>query len=92
MVREFAQGQLHLHTQAVGDLYGFLCLEAGLAHDVRTLQLLLLYAVYSAISLLRFSEGMQPLQAIQELLLQFVHQGAGQSSDAQRVISDGPAG
>ena len=44
------------------------------------------------IYILGFAEGMQPLQAIQEILLQFEHQGARQSSNAQRVVSDWLAG
>ena len=85
-VRAFAADILHLPHQVVGSLQGFLCLSAGLDDDTLTLQLLLLYAVYTATNVLRFAQPCAPIGSVKELLLQFVHQGARNSSNAQHVV------
>ena len=84
-IRAFAQNVLHLSEQDVGNMQGFLCLRANVGNDERTLQLLLLYAVYTATNILRFSDRPPPEEP-NELLLQLVHQGASQSSNAQQIV------
>ena len=64
----------------------FLCLDLEADEEIWTLQLLLLHAVYSATNCIRFSKAPVSLTCVEELLLQFLHQGASQSSCAQRVV------
>ena len=94
IVRAFAANRLRLPSHLVGNLQSFLCLSScvGVGDDSRTIQLLLLYAVYTATNILRFSTNPQPLQSMEEFLLQLVHQGAGGSSNAQRVVNEMLAG
>ena len=84
----FARHSLGLPIARVGGMITFLCLQRDMQDDVRTLQLLLLYAVYSATNCIRYCNPALSLHAMHEFLLQYVHQGASQMSSTQRVVHD----
>ena len=86
IVRCFASEVLRLPAQLVGNLQGLLCLHAGVSDDIRVLQLLLLYAIYTATNIIRRNAAPQQVQSVRELLLQLMHQGASPSSNSQRVL------
>jgi len=86
VVVTFASRWLHMTHQFVGSRLNFLCLDRDVDDDARTLQLLLLHAVYSSTNCLRASLQRDSHSNIYEMLLQFVHQGASQSSAAQSVV------
>ena len=84
---EFATKSLNLPPALVGGLLNFLCLQSNLDSHLRTRQLLLLYACYSATNCLRFGQPHLAANSMHEFLLQYVHQGASQSASAQQVVS-----
>jgi hypothetical protein len=87
VVVNFASRGLHLPSNLIGSRLHFLCLGRDIDNDTRTLQLLLLYAVYSSTNCLRASSHTAMHHSnMHEMLLQFVHQGANQSSAAQQVV------
>ena len=67
-------------------MLGFLCLDRDVDDNMRTLQLLLLYAVYSAANTLRFRHAGSAGISMDALLLQYVNQGASTSSAAQQAL------
>ena len=72
--------------QTIGNILGFLCLHANMDPQTRLVQHLLVYAVYSATNQLRRTEPASQAQNARELLLQFVHQGAGSCTSAQAAV------
>ena len=86
VVTHFASHVLHLPHVQVSGLMNFLCLGRDVSDEQRVLQLLLLFAVYSATNCLR-SRSLKPgHHDMKELMLQYLHQGASQSSSAQQVL------
>ena len=65
-------------------LLGLLCLQAGHGADSICVQQLVLCAVYTATNALRRTTGFTGLW--KELLLQYMHQDAGQSAFAQQAL------
>ena len=88
VVRTFALHRMNMPHNCVGTLLGFLCLNRDVTDDTRTLQLLLLYAVYTATNCLRFCQPQLDPAKWHEFLRQYVHQGASQSSAAQKIVHD----
>ena len=86
IVRHFASHMLHLPDHRVGGSLNFLCLQANVDDETRTMQLLMLYAVYTATNCLRFVKPKPPVRDMNEFLLQYVHQGANQSPAAQKML------
>ena len=80
VVRNFALQTLHLPESVVGGLKAFLGLHVPVDEDTLIVQQLLLYAVYSATNRLRHGTTCTDPSSPNELLLQYMHQGAGQSS------------
>ena len=87
-MRQFASRTLSLPEQVVGNLQGFLCLHSNISAETLLVQQLLLFAVYTATNILRHSDVRPVFSSMNELLLQCLHQGAGQSSAAQKAVSD----
>ena len=87
VVVHFAVNKLKLPTHLTTGLRGFLCLDRDVSDEVRTLQLLLLFAVYSASNSIRFGKCPAPAD-ISELLFQFVHQGAFNHSGSHSVVQN----
>ena len=88
VVRHFGEEQLMLPKHLAQGLRSFLCLDSNIPDEVRTLQLLKLYAVYNATNCLRFSEARRTITNHQDLLLQYVHQGTFNHSQSQQVVKD----
>ena len=88
IVREFASRKLKLGPHLVGNICSFLRLNRGVGNDERTLQLLLLHCVYSATDLLRFNRPILDIGCVHELLLQCMHQGANNCSNAQQILRE----
>ena len=86
VVTQFATQRLHLASTLVKNLLSFLCLNAGVDDETRAIQMLLLFSIYSATNYIRFAAAPKSFDSIQELLLQYVHQGAGQLSFSQNVV------
>ena len=86
VVAEFATRRLHLPHSLVKNMLSFLCLTANVDDETRALQMLLLHAVYSSTNCIRFAKSDTQFRCIDELLLQYVHQGASKSSFAQRAV------
>jgi hypothetical protein len=84
VVANFALQRLRLPQTSVRSMVAFMCLGANIDDELLTLQLLLVYAIYSATNCLRFAKP--AIDNLDEFLLQFVHQGASQSNHAQRVV------
>ena len=75
------------HSRHAGSMQLVLCLNRDTDDNTRTVQLLFLYAVYSAANVLRFrSSGAANTMSMDALLLQFVHQGASTSPTAQHAL------
>lgn len=68
------------------------CSNRDVTDDTRTLQLLLLYAVYTASNCLRFCQPELDPAKWHEFLLQYVQQGASQSSAPQKIVHDARQG
>ena len=88
VVRDFAKSSLDLPDTTVGGLLNFLCLSSNVDDETRILQLLLLYAVYSATNCMRYTSPNVSPQSMHEFLLQFVHQGASQLHSVQVVVRE----
>ena len=88
VVQQFARQSLHLPDELVGNMLGFMCLSRNTDDGILILQLLLVYAVYSATNCLRFAKPHLASNTLHEFLLQFVHQGASQSSLAQSAVHE----
>ena len=86
VVAEFAAQRLHLPSTHVRNMLAFLCLNREVDDETRVLQLLLLYAVYTASNHIRFARSATTIHSMQEFLLQYVHQGASQHSFAQNAV------
>ena len=86
VLKKFAIQQLRIPQHLVGTMLGFLCLDRDVDDNMRTLQLLLLYAVYSAANTLRFRHAGSAGISMDALLLQYVNQGASTSSAAQQAL------
>ena len=86
VVAEFASQRLQLPASLIKNRLAFLCLNTHVDDETYVLQLLLLYAVYTASNCIRFAKPPLKVASMQELLLQYVHQGAGQLSFPQRVV------
>ena len=86
IVARFAERRLQMPHSLVRNLMNFLCLNTIADDEMWTLQLLLLYAVYRSTNCIRFSKAPGTLTCMDELLLQFVHQGASQSRFAQQIV------
>ena len=86
VVAEFATQRLQLPASLVKNMLAFLCLNINVDDETYVLQLLLLYAVYTASNCIRFAKPPLKVASMQELLLQYVHQGAGQLSFPQQVV------
>jgi len=86
VVVHFGCHVLQLPCAQVGGLINFLCLGRDVSDESRVLQMLLLYAVYSATNCLRFAKPKLGNADMKEFLLQYLHQGASQSSSAQQVL------
>ena len=87
VVRQFALQTVNLPPRVVGTLQGFLCLVSGIEDHTLIVQQLLLYAVYTASNRYRHGPAPPACASIQELLLQYVHQGAAQASLAQAALN-----
>ena len=87
VVVDFARRTLHMSNDASGTTTSFLCLDRDTPEDVRILQLLLLYAVYSATNTLRHSCEPPSAQHVPSMLMQFVKQGAQGSCSARGALS-----
>ena len=68
VVRDFARKSLQLPDSSVGRTCALLCLNRDVSDEIYTLQLLLLYAVYSATNSLRFGTAQVRTDHVQELL------------------------
>ena len=88
IVKEFAHKHLLLPSQSVNATATFLCLDSGIPDVLRTLELLLLYATYSATNSLRFCGHPPQISDSNELLLQYVHQGTFNHSASQDVVAN----
>ena len=77
---------MHLPSDSVGGMLNFLSLNKGVTDDIRTLQLLLLYAVYAGTNCIRFAHPSLSNQDIHEFLLQYVHQGASGCKSTQKIV------
>ena len=86
VVRQFSLHILKLPAQVVGNLQGFLCLHVPVDANTLIVQHLLLYAVYTATNRLRHGPAGANPTSHNELLLQYVHQGAGQSPSSKRAV------
>ena len=86
VVRQFAHETLSLPPHTVGNVLGFLCLHANIDCDTRLVQHLLLYAVYTATNRLRRCAAGLDHYSVKELLLQYIHQGAGCNPTAQKAV------
>jgi hypothetical protein len=75
-----------LPCNQVGGLINFLCLGRDVSEDQRAVQLLLLFAVCGATNCLRFGGLKSGHLNVKEFLLQYLHQGASQSSSAQQAL------
>ena len=87
IVEAFATQVMHLPSDTVGGMLNFLSLDRGVADDTRTLQLLLLYAVYAATNCIRFASPSLRSQDVHEFLLQYVPQGASGCVSTQKVVN-----
>ena len=88
VVASFASTRLHLPAQLVKNQESFLVLSSNVGDDIRILQALLLYAVYTATNIIRFRKIKFDQSGIHEFLLQILHQGAAQSSRAEHPDRD----
>ena len=86
VIRNFALETLKLPPHVVGTPMGLLCLRGLVEDETRTIQLLLVYAVYTAANIIRHGNARPDSNSLTELLLQLMHQGAGQSSSAQGAL------
>ena len=86
-VTTFASDCLHLSQEHVGNTAAFLCLNRDTPEDVRILQLLLLYAIYCATNILRYTRTPLTTHQKKALLLQLVQQGASGCSVARRALN-----
>ena len=84
IIRQFSRESLDLPEDATGNMLVFLCLQGGHGPETLCVQQLVLYAVYTATNALRRTTGFTGQW--KELLLQYVHQGAGQSAFAQQAL------
>ena len=88
IVKAFAREALDIPPQLIGNMRGFMCLDSDIPDSIRTVQLLLLFAIYSATNCLRFSAPHNTVNNNKELLWQFVHQGTFNHSASQAVVSN----
>ena len=86
IVGDYARSKLRLPAHLSHGLRAFMCLESDVSDEDATLQLLLLYAVYTATNQLRFGVKCRRTLNGHVLLQQFVQQGAASSSKAQQIV------
>ena len=67
-------------------MQSFLVLDSNIEDETRILQLLLLYAVFTATNIIRFRQVCVERPCVGELPLQILHQGAAQSSRAEHAV------